>query len=141
MRNNKMEMKMYAVFDSVAQAFMNPMLFQNDGQAIRSLQNAVNAEGENQIAKSPADFSLFYLGKWNDKTATLETEGQPPRRVVLAFELANSDKARYNGKQIEELFEEIKSIREYVLNKQNTIHERISELKETIPELLKHQAE
>lgn len=57
-------LKMCSIRDSKAEAWLSPMFFQAKGQALRSFSDAVNGDGE--FAKHPEDYTLFYLGDFDD---------------------------------------------------------------------------
>lgn len=61
--------KHYALFDTTAQNFLNPLTFQNHGEAIRWFTTQVNGDkSENLVAKYPTQFMLFYMYDLDDKT-------------------------------------------------------------------------
>lgn len=80
-----MIIKIFTVFDSKAEAYMQPFFVQSKGQAIRSFTEAAN-DSNHQFNKYPADFTLFELGDYDDATSKfnlLET----PNAVVMAHEV------------------------------------------------------
>lgn len=82
-----MIVKIYAVFDAKAAFFGQPFFGQNDGSAIRDFSDAVNdgSNPNNMWHKHPEDFSLFYLGDFDN----LSGEITPilPRSLVTAAAL------------------------------------------------------
>lgn len=64
-----MKMKMFSVFDSKAAFFGNPWFDQQEASAIRNFSDAVNdgSNPNNQWFKHPEDFSLFYLGEFDNE--------------------------------------------------------------------------
>ena len=63
-----MKRKQYALFDSAAKMFLNPFSAQNDGDAIRVFTSWVNdPKKESNVALYPQQFTLFYLGEYDDQ--------------------------------------------------------------------------
>lgn len=62
-----MELKMFAIHDMKLGAFMSPMFFRSNGEAIRSfLDEAVRPDSK--IQAHPADYALYGIGWWDDET-------------------------------------------------------------------------
>lgn len=57
--------KVYTVYDSKVEAYMQPFLMQTKGQAIRAFSDSVNDEST-QFFKHPEDFTLFEIGEYDD---------------------------------------------------------------------------
>lgn len=72
-----MKMRMYSVFDKAISAFTPPFCCRTDGEAKRSFaQEAVNANA--QIGKHKSDYSLFFIGYFDDALgACSAAEGGP----------------------------------------------------------------
>lgn len=66
-----MKMVMCSIRDKKAAAWLNPMFFLSEGQAVRSFSDAVN-EGQGDIGKHPEDFDLFRLGYFDQLTGDVE---------------------------------------------------------------------
>ena len=80
-----MKLKIYSIYDSVAQAFQKPFYMHNDGEALRMFQQAVNDPHENNVInKHPEQFTLFHVGEWEDKNATIDTA--TPKAIGLGIE-------------------------------------------------------
>lgn len=60
-----MKSKVYTVYDSKVESYMNPFLMQTKGQAIRAFADSVNDE-KTQFYKHPEDFTLFEIGEYDD---------------------------------------------------------------------------
>ena len=104
-----METKIYSLFDGPATAFTQPMFFHTDGQAIRAVAASVNSQEENHISRTPADFTLFQLGTYDDKTGVIQSLSTP-KRIALAVELVEDNKKQYSNVDLEKLMEEIKNL-------------------------------
>lgn len=59
-----MKLKVYCVYDSKGENFGQPFFFDCRANALRSFQEAA-ADGQSQICKFPADFTLFEIGEWD----------------------------------------------------------------------------
>lgn len=71
-----MKSKVYAVYDSKAQAFMAPFQTHTRGMAIRMWTDTVNDE-KTQFHKHPGDFTLFELGEYDDENGKFENKSTP----------------------------------------------------------------
>ncbi len=67
-----MILKMFAVYDSKTEAYMQPFFVNSTGGAIRAFENSVNTKDE-LFNKYPADFTLFEIGAFDDQTGQVET--------------------------------------------------------------------
>ena len=66
-----MRLKCYTVYDGKVAAYLPPFYCRADGEAIRMFAESVMSEGH-QFAKHPEDFTLFYIGEYDDETAKVE---------------------------------------------------------------------
>lgn len=73
--------KVFAVYDSKVEAYMNPMFFQSIGAALRVWVDAVNDQTTN-IAKHPEDYTLFELGEYDDQTGQFKNLSTPKSHGV-----------------------------------------------------------
>lgn len=103
-----MILKAYAIYDTAANAFLQPFYMQNDGMAIRGFSDAINGNPESQIYQHPDHYSLYYVGEWNDTSGYL-TPHDPPRRIIHGFEVKNHGKEATNT-DIESMFDEIANV-------------------------------
>jgi len=61
-------MKMFTIYDSKAEAYMQPFFAKSTGEALRSFSDT--CQDKNHIfAKHPEDFTLFELGTWDEQTS------------------------------------------------------------------------
>ncbi len=90
------------MFDSKAEAFIQPFFSQSTGTAIRSFESAANS-GEHDFNIHAGDYTLFELGAFDQATAKFEILAAPlnlgtaitfirstPPHNPMAEELANS---------------------------------------------------
>ena len=68
-----MKTNMYALFDSAAKTFLQPMYVLNDGIAIRAIMDIVNSEEKNNVNQHPEQFTLFHIGSWDDNNGKVES--------------------------------------------------------------------
>lgn len=68
-----MIIKIFAVFDTKAQAFNSPFFVSNEGMAIRGFTDAVN-DKNNSIGQHPEDYTLFRIGDYNDENGAITPE-------------------------------------------------------------------
>ena len=80
-----MKLEIYAVHDTIAQAFLSPFFMQNEGLATRDFIDAANRP-ESRIYNHPQDFTLYHIGYWDDNSAEFELN-HTPRRIANALEL------------------------------------------------------
>nr|WAE43814.1 MAG: nonstructural protein [Microviridae sp.] len=60
---------LYAIYDTKTELHAPPVVFENDGEALRSvMQYLQNAEGNTPMHKFPNDFVLLQVGKWEEKS-------------------------------------------------------------------------
>lgn len=81
-----MKMRMFAVLDKAVQAFNAPFCVRTEGEAKRAFANEVaNAQG--QIGRHRADYSLYYIGVYDD--ALGQCTAEPPVVVAEASTVLN----------------------------------------------------
>ncbi|WNK14740.1 MAG: nonstructural protein [Microvirus sp.] len=66
-----MKTKLYSIYDSVINVNHFPFQAHNDSDAQRSLLNAA-ADPASNLALNPGDFSLYYLGTYDDTEAIFD---------------------------------------------------------------------
>lgn len=64
-------MKIFSVYDSSAEAYLQPFFARAPGEAVRQFQTAVNTADHNFHAYA-ADFTLFMIGVWDEKSGTID---------------------------------------------------------------------
>lgn len=62
--------KIYTVFDSKAQAYLQPFYSPNDAVALRNFQTAATDENHH-FNKHAADYTLFLIGEYDDTSASI----------------------------------------------------------------------
>jgi len=74
-----MILKMFSVYDSKAEAYMQPFFLNSRGLAIRSFTDLAN-DPKTSVYQYAADFTLFELGEFDDNGAKII---QHPAPVAL----------------------------------------------------------
>lgn len=75
----------FAIYDSKAEHFYDPMFRRSKGDALRDFITIAN-DDKTKIGLNPEDFTLFYLGRYNDLTGKFENN-MTPESMGLALEL------------------------------------------------------
>lgn len=57
----------YCIYDSKAHAYLKPFFMPNDAMAVRAFTQIAN-DPQSDICRSPADFTLFKVGVWDDES-------------------------------------------------------------------------
>ncbi|AXH72221.1 MAG: nonstructural protein [Microviridae sp.] len=63
-------MKIYSVYDSKAEAYIQPIFSTNKATAIRSFAQAANDENT-EFNRHAADYTLFEIGTWDEITGLI----------------------------------------------------------------------
>lgn len=63
-----MVLKVFAVYDSKASAYLPPFMMHTQGQAIRAFSDTVNAK-DSILSKHPEDYTLFEVATFEETTA------------------------------------------------------------------------
>jgi len=66
-----MQVRMYAIYDSKAAAYLQPFFCANNAIAFRNIGRAVK-NPQSPFAEFPADFNLFCLAAFDDVSGKLE---------------------------------------------------------------------
>lgn len=66
-----MKLEIFSVFDSKADAFINPFFLQHVAMATRAIVDA-GTDPTSMFKKHPEDYTLFHLGQLDDHTAAFE---------------------------------------------------------------------
>ncbi len=89
--------KLFSVFDSKAEAFLNPFYCPTSGLAIRSFEQAANEEGH-QFHMHAGDYTLFELGEWNaDSGQTTNHKAPINHGLAITFINNNSELTPLRG--------------------------------------------
>jgi hypothetical protein len=100
--------KQYAILDHTVQVFLNPLVFQNDGDAIRWFTTVVNNDKEeNNIQKYPEQFTLYKIADFNDKTGLYESgENFKPEQLITGIQVQNTETQKFSLKDMMNMLKE-----------------------------------
>lgn len=84
-----MILKIFSVFDSAVGAYASPMFLHSRAQAVRAFTDAI-ADPSTNICKHPQDFTLFYLGEYDDQIGRFDSLPSPESCGVASEYLAKS---------------------------------------------------
>ncbi len=79
--------KVYAIYDSKAEAYMQPFFQDTHGLALRTFEIEVQKGEQSIISKYPADFTLFYIADWDEHKGVI-TAMTTPNSLGVAIEFA-----------------------------------------------------
>lgn len=79
-----MILQIFTVYDKAVQAFLPPFYSRSKGEALRSFSEACN-DTKHNFFKYAADYSLMYLGEFDDKGGCFSPVD--PVRVISALEV------------------------------------------------------
>lgn len=91
-------LKMFTVYDSKVNAYLNPIFLRSKGEAIRVFTETVNSS-DHMIAKNPEDYTLFELGSW-DECSCKFVLNSTPISVGLALEFVRSSDFKVGGNSV-----------------------------------------
>lgn len=78
-----MKLHLFCVYDTAAQAFLPPMAFKTEGEALRAFRNLAN-DPSSGIGANPEDFSLVQIGEFQDFTGVITSLEKPIKHGVAA---------------------------------------------------------
>lgn len=65
-----MKLKVFAIHDAKAEAYLQPFFMANKGTAIRAITELME-KNDHQFSKYPEDFTLFELGEYDDQNGQM----------------------------------------------------------------------
>jgi len=71
-----MKLDVFSVYDVKAQAYLPPFFMSNNQVAIRAITDCVN-DPSHLFYKNPQDYTLFFLGVFDDNTGLIEPHIAP----------------------------------------------------------------
>lgn len=80
-----MKLNVYSVYDNKALRFHRPYFLGTHLEAIRAFGETC-ADEKGMLAKYPADYSLFFIGTFDEETARMETLETPVQQIASAAE-------------------------------------------------------
>lgn len=89
-----MILKVFAIHDHKAEAFLQPFFSNSIGNALRAFGDAVNDE-KYPFYKHPEDYSVYEIGSYDDSVALLDAL-VPVKMLALATDFVNKEKADFS---------------------------------------------
>lgn len=80
-----MKLKVYSIYDSKAEAYLQPFFMANKGTAIRAITDILR-QNDHQFTKYPEDYTLFELGEYDDSNGQMQPH-LTPMPICKAIEL------------------------------------------------------
>ena len=101
----------FALFDSTISAFLNPLVFTNEGDAIRWFTTIVNGTEEStNINKYPEQFSLWRLADYDDKLGTYDKD-MIPKQLIIGMSVKDDQEKKFTINELKDMFtEEINNV-------------------------------
>lgn len=78
--------EIYSVYDNKVGAYLQPFFVRTQPEAIRSFTGTCQ-DKKHLFGVHPLDFSLHFMGKWNDENGEIQTP-TTPEGVVIGTEAA-----------------------------------------------------
>lgn len=85
--------KIFAIYDSKAEAYLTPFFMRSKGEAIRGLTACVD-DPQHNFSKYAEDFTLFELGEWSEVNCKFDLHSTPLSVCVLLELKRGADIAR-----------------------------------------------
>lgn len=79
-----MILRVMALFDTKAKAFMVPQFFATTAMAKRAIAAAVNDPAAGFLHKNPEDFILYHVADWSDETGQFTPMATPDNHGMCA---------------------------------------------------------
>ena len=67
-----MKLNVYSIYDDTAKAYTQPFFMKNHGEAVRLFADEVNGSRDIPIKNHPEQFTLYYIGEWDNNSGNLE---------------------------------------------------------------------
>lgn len=84
-----MKVSMFSVHDSALKGYLQPFFLAGKGVAFRSFQDEVN-KPDSRFGAHPDDYTLVYLGSFDDETGAFDIPSTP-EKIVVARDVKNED--------------------------------------------------
>lgn len=94
-----MKLLAFSVFDRAVEAFLPPFFVRHRGEALRSFIDACN-DGNHQFAKHVLDYTLTYVGEFDDASGHFDRVDDPVRVISATECLADRGAAEVQGEML-----------------------------------------
>lgn len=88
---NMITQKLYAIRDNKVNSYSPPMIYRNDVDATRNLEQALK-NPQSQVSLYPADYDLYQIGTYEEETSRLKSLAQPKFIVACSSLKLNDEK-------------------------------------------------
>lgn len=92
-----MKHQIFTVLDGAAEVFNLPFYFRSKGEALRWFHD-ICADPENPVAKHPKDYTLYYIGEYDDNSG--EFQESIKIAMLTAIEAIAANESFPDGEQI-----------------------------------------
>lgn len=75
--------RIYTVYDKKAQVYTPPMVYFNDGAAMRDFAMQLRRNPDSPLAMFPADYDLLCIADWDERSGKM---GTTARRTVTSID-------------------------------------------------------
>ncbi len=96
-----MQLKMFVIYDSKANAYMQPWFLTTEQLAVRAFSDLAN-DPESNLNRHPDDYTLFTIGTFNDQTAKINWV--EPKTLGNALEYKSTQIKTNDNTNYEELY-------------------------------------
>ena len=80
-----MQLKVYTIYDTGAEAYMSPFFMHANGLATRAFADMAN-DPNHPVGQHPEDYALFEIGRFDDSTGIIEMNDQHnPLGVAIEY--------------------------------------------------------
>ena len=69
------------VYDAAMTAFGRPVFVASKGAALRSFSDEVRNPKSEEMFRHPEDFTLYFIGTWDDANGKFEAPREPERLI------------------------------------------------------------
>lgn len=83
-----MKLRMFTLFDTMAECHSKPHFFKTTGEALRAITDAANS-GDDPIAKHSKDYVVYELGVYDDNSGMLMPY-ENPKKIMNVGDLVSA---------------------------------------------------
>lgn len=88
-----MRLLAFAIKDDKLNGFARPFFCPAKGIAVRMFGDLCK-DGNTEVGKHPEDYRLFYIGYFDDETASMDNDGKTPELISSGSDWIVADKPR-----------------------------------------------
>lgn len=80
---------LFSIYDEKTEVYSYPFQSDSKAAAVRQFRMMINNEKYEMLNKNPEDFSLWYLGEFNDSTGKFSHDKEPAVLLCKAVDLVD----------------------------------------------------